>query len=269
VPNQSIFTSIGPRYTNSFVTQANYELSPRGSITVAGSYGILRFTNPGNISSDQAIASLGYNYLLTKKDTIGVSYRFGGYHYSGAPQAIGDDVINFVYGRKIKGRLALQLFGGPEMTTFRVPIGSVTSRVVGSGGASLTYGVSRGEVSLNYNQGLTGGSGTLIGANTSQVLFAANRQLTRQWNGNANFGFARNQNIATASSATSQSYNSWFFGFGLARPVGRNASLSFAYTARSQTTALPTCIAGKCNTSYMQNQIILGLSWHARPFVLR
>jgi hypothetical protein len=236
---------------------------------LAGSYGILRFIDLGSINSDNVTANLGYNYTLTRNNTIGLSYRFNSYHYSGNPQAMGDHVINFAYGRKLTGRLALQLFGGPEVTTFRVPIGSITSRVSGSGGASLTYGLSRGALSLNYNQGVTGGSGSLVGANTSQVTLVASRQLSRLWNGNLNFGFARNQNVASAGSANSQSYNSWFFGFGLARPVGRYANVSFGYTAYIQTSSLPTCVTGTCSTSYTQNQISLGFQWHAQPQVIR
>jgi hypothetical protein len=41
-PNQSVFTSLGPRYSNSITTQVIYAVSPRGSVTLSGSYGILR-----------------------------------------------------------------------------------------------------------------------------------------------------------------------------------------------------------------------------------
>src|SRR5208282_980776 len=229
VPTQSIFIAGGPRYTNTFSTQATYDLSSRGSITVAGTYGILRFSDPGNINGNDVLANLGYNYALTKVDTIGVIYRFGAYQFPGNPQAVGDHVINLAYGRKLTGRLALRLAGGPEVTTFRVPIGSATNRVIASGGASLSYALYRGELSLQYNQGLTGGSGVLAGANTSQVSLGVNRQLTRLWNGNANFGFARNESLATANGVNSQSYNAWFYGFGLGRPVGRHVDFSFTY----------------------------------------
>jgi len=143
VPNQNIFSSVGPRYNNSVVTQAVYSLSPRSSITAAGSYGILRFVEQGNIDSDDVIANVGYNYALTKKDTLGVLYRFTGYRYSGNPQRIDDHVVNVAYGRKVTGRLALQLFGGPDLTIFKVPVGSITRQVSGSGGASLSYAMPR------------------------------------------------------------------------------------------------------------------------------
>src|SRR5450432_4248968 len=51
-PNQSIFTATGTRYTNSMTTQAAYAISPRSSINVAGSFGILRFLEAENIGSD-------------------------------------------------------------------------------------------------------------------------------------------------------------------------------------------------------------------------
>ena len=121
------------------------QVSPRGSITLIGSYGLLRFTDPGNIDNDDEIGSIGYNYAVTKKDTVGVLYRFTAYHFTGLSQAIGDHAFNLAYGRKITGRLGLALFAGPEIVTFRVPIGTKTEQTNLSVGASLTYGFEWGE----------------------------------------------------------------------------------------------------------------------------
>ena len=43
----------------------------------------MRFTDPGNIDNDDVIASIGYNYALSKKDTLRVLYRFTAYHFTG------------------------------------------------------------------------------------------------------------------------------------------------------------------------------------------
>src|SRR5277367_4152528 len=63
--DQSLFTTAGPRYNDNFTTQVVYQLSPRASINVSGSYSLLHFVNPGNIDSDSVGASFGYNYALT------------------------------------------------------------------------------------------------------------------------------------------------------------------------------------------------------------
>ena len=272
VPNQSIYSGFGPEYTNSFGSQVNYSLSRRSSVTFGGVYGILRFVNPGNIESDEVVLNAGYNYAITRKDSIGVVYRFSAYHFLGQPQAIGDHSPQLSYGRKITGRLALQLSGGAEITTFRAPVGGKTQQVGGSGHASFTYAFKNGGINVSYDHGVTGGSGIFLGATTDQTQVGATRQLTRQWSGNVQVGYARNRNVVTGAGVTSTNsiYDSFYFGGGASRPLGRNLNFVGAYTAYIQrNNAFATCIIGTCGTNYTSHQITLGLSWHTRPFVLR
>src|SRR5260370_36908255 len=118
-----------------------------------------------------------------EKDSVGVVYRVTAYQYSGNPQRINDHVVNVAYGRKVTGRLALQLFGGPDITTFQVPIGNVTKRVSASGGATLIYAMSRSGLSLTYNRGVSNGSGVLVGSSIDQISGSMTRGLGRVWRG--------------------------------------------------------------------------------------
>lgn len=269
VPNQSIFTSVGSRYSNAGAVQAVYALSSRGSVTLSGSYGMLRFNEAGNIDTDDEIGSIGYNYAVTKNDTIGLVYRFSAFHYSGNPQAIGDQSFNVAYGRKITAKLALQLYGGPDVTNFRVPIGGETNRISGGGGGTLNYGFKRGTLSLSYDHSVTGGSGVFLGSRSDLLQASLIHQLGRVWSGNMQFGFARNRSLINVAPLSSQDYSAWFAGAGLSRALGHNASLTFGYTARIQTTNLPVCAAGTCDTSYLQHLISANFQWHTRPLVLR
>jgi len=269
VPGQTIFTAIGPRYSNASAAQLTYDVSRRGSITVAGVLGLLRFTNSGNVNSDTNILDVGYNYAITRKDTIGFSYRFSAYHYPGAAQALGDHLAQFVYGRRVTGRLALNLAGGPEVTTFRVPINGLTRRVSGSGSGSLTYAFRRSSVGLSYSHGISNGSGLFTGASTDLVGATASRQLTRVWSGSLNFGYAKNRQILTATGLTSPTFDSWVPGAGLSRPLGRTMNFSLGYQAQIQVSNLPLCNTPNCGTNYTQHQIFLSFEWHARPLVLQ
>ncbi len=266
VPDQSVLFSNGPRYSNSFVTQATYELSRRGSLTFVGSYGILRFTESGNIGNDDVVGSIGYNYVLSKKDTLGVLYRFTTYHFMGFPQALGNHVFNLAYSRRITGRLAFSLFGGPEITTFRIPIGTSTQRIDGAFGTSLSYAFKSGGVTFGYTRGTSGGSGVLVGSTEDLVNAGATRQLSRLWTAHGNFGFGRIHAFTPSNAPSSPGYNSYFLGAGLDRPLGRNASLSFGYTAYVQQLNAAACSG--CGTS-TQHQVSVGFQWHTRPFVLR
>jgi len=272
VPDQGVFLSTGPRFSNSFATQATFTVSPRGSITVVGSYGFLRFVDPGNIDSDDEIGSVGYNYVLSKKDTLGVLYRFTAYHFAGFPQAIGDHVFNLAYGRKITGRLGLSLFAGPEITTFRIPVGNSRQRTGVSVGASLAYAFSNGSATLAYSHGTNGGGGVLVGGSGDQLNLSVTRQVTRQWTARGNLGYSRISSftpvIVTPKNLGVPGYNTFYVGAGLERPLGRNAYLAFGYTAYIQninSAVCPTCSAG----TSVEHQLAVGFQWHTRPLVLR
>ena len=262
VPSQTILTTIGPRYSNSSGAQLTYKVSARGSVTVAGSYGILRFIDPGNIDSNTQILNAGYDYSITRRNSIGFTYRFGAYRYPGDPQALGDHVVQFEYGRKITGRMALKLAGGPEFTTFRVPLGSSTERISGSGNASLTYAFNQSSIALSYMHGVSGGSGVFNGVDTDQVNATWSKRLTRIWNGSVNFGYARNRQILSAGS--SPVFDTWLAGAGLNRSLGRTAYFSLGYQAQIQ-----SANAAAPGTNYTTQQLFLSFQWHTRPLVLR
>jgi hypothetical protein len=266
IPNQSIYAALGPRYSNAFAAQTTYDLSRRSSLTFGGSYGLLNFTQPGNVDNDMTIGTAGYNYALNRTDSLGLLYRFSAFHFSGEPQAIGNHVISAVYMKKITQRLALSLFGGPQITTYRVPIGNQTRSVSGSGGATISYAFEHGSIGASYFDGLTGGGGVLLGSNTNQATVTLNHQLGRVWNGYVNFGYSHNSSLGSVSGAPSPAYNDWFVGGGVSRPIGRETNFSFAYSARLESTSGTACTGTNC--SYTQNLISISLQFHTRPFVL-
>jgi hypothetical protein len=270
-PNDTIFAARGPRYNNSFTTQVSYQLSPRSSVNAAGSYGILRYIDKGNIDSNDVMANAGYNYQVTKKDTIGLSYRFSRFSYVGNLQEIDDHLISVAYGRKITGRIALQTYGGPEIASFAKPLAKQNRRISGAAGAALTYQLSKSILDVSYSHGVSGGSGVFVGAVTDQVRAGINRNFGRAWQARANFGYARNKGIGGAQTiaAAGQSYNSWFGGGGVNRSLGPNASFSVGYTVRVQTTSVSPCSTGSCSSSATLHQIGMTLQWHTGPLVLR
>jgi hypothetical protein len=263
LPGQTNFAVLGPEYSNSSSAQFTYKASARGSVTVAAVYGILRFVNPGNINSDMETGVFGYDYAVTRKDAVGVSYHFGAYRYPGEPQALADQVINIEYGRKITGRMGLKLSAGPEITSFRIPIANLRRTTSGSGSASLTYAFGPGtSLEAHYMHGVSSGSGVFTGAISDQLSATFFKQLTRVWNGNLNFGYGRNGQIVAV--AGSSAFDSWFGGAGLSRSIGHMTYLSCGYQAQIQT---GNVVPGSSNNTV--HQIYISLQWHSRPFVLR
>ena len=268
--NQTIFGGNGPRYTNSVVAQATYQLTRRSSITASGSYGILHFVDPGNIDTDSVFGGLGYNYKLNSKDTIGVFYQFASYHYHGSPQAYGSQTVSAAYSRKITGRLALSLYGGPQFTSTRVTVGTTSSTTGGYASAFLNYTLEKGAISGSYLHGLSGGSGLLAGSIEDQVNFSAIRRLSRVWSAHANVGFAHNRTVINSTgTASNPSYNTWFAGAGIGRPIGRNLRFSLAFSENVENN-YPGCNVPGCGTSSTSSgqQVTVSFQWNPRPFVL-
>jgi|SRR6516165_287381 hypothetical protein len=261
-PNQTIY-GVGAFYSNTFALQGTYALSRRGSITMAGSYGMLRFIESGSYDSNTTVASIGYNYELSRNDTVGLAYRFSAYRYPANPQAYNDNVISVAYGRKVTGRVALRLFIGPEFTTFRIPVGTSSQTTGVSAAASLTYAFDKGSFSLGYIHGLSAGSGVLIGSNLDQVTATVSRNLTRVWTGSLNFGYAHNSPVGGTKTSGYPAFNDWYAGASVGRPIGRDFSFSGAYTANVGN------YLGSGNTSNNYSTITLNFQWHPRPFVLR
>ncbi len=267
MPNQSIY-GVGASYNNVSALQATYALSRRSSVTLSGSYGILSFVEAGNYDSYTAVGSIGYNYALSRNDTVGLVYSFSSYHFPGNPQAYGANAMSVAYGRKVTGHLALRIFIGPQITNYRIPIGT-TSRTTGfSTTANLIYGFKQGAFSLNYLHGLSGGSGVLIGSVMDQANSSVSRKLTRIWTGGINFGFARNSPVGGTAPTGSPVYDDWFLGGNVSRPIGRNFNFAVAYTATIGNYSGSSCTGASCNISSTYNTVTVNFQWHPRPFVL-
>src|SRR6266446_5709911 len=265
VPGQYFLGAAGGRYSNASAAQLTLRLSRRGSVTLAGVHGLLRFVQSGNVSSDTEIFNVGYNYALTRKDSIGLVYRFSAYHYPGDPQALGDHAVLVMYGRKITGRLGLRLGGGPDVTTFRVPMPTSTQSVSGTATSALSYAFRQSSVTLSYTYGVSSGGGVFSGASSNLLGAAWNRRLSRVWDTSLNFQYARSGQIVTSTGQASPSYDSWLVGAGLNRPLGRSANLSLGYQAQIQSANSALCLSTSCNTNGTSHEIFLSFQWHARP----
>lgn len=268
-PGQTIYAATGPRYSNDSAVQLTYSVTRRSSFTVAAVYGSLRFTLPGNTNNDMEIANIGYNYALTRKDYVGALYRFTALHFPGDPEALGDQVAHVMYGRRITGRLALNLAGGPDITDFRVPVNGISRTISGSGNASLVYASRIGRVQLDYSYGVGSGGGVFSGSNSDLLTASLNRPLGRAWSSTVSFGYARDRQLVTIKSLNSPSFNSWRAAAGMTRPLAGGTTLSIGYQAQIQSSAGILCTPAGCQTVQTLHQIQMSFQWHAPAQVLR
>jgi hypothetical protein len=276
-PIDAVLTTRGQRIDNSFLTQADVNLTRRSSFTVLGGYSLLHyFDNSLNLlNSTTATAQAGYNRKVSAKDTFAVFYRFSGFRYSDINQSINDNVVQFSYARRVTGRLAFQIAAGPEYSLFTTPIltnnaGTATSssQLNWSLSTSLTYQLKRASVAASYFHGVSAGSGVLSGSVTDTVTVNVSRQLSRTFSGGITGGYARNRALAIPGYGVyNQSYNYSFAGANLSHPWGRSMNLFLSYQAQYQDSNVGFCAGVTCGTDVLVHLISVGFNWHTRPML--
>jgi hypothetical protein len=284
-PGQSILTTRGQRLTNSTDGEVDAFLNARSSLTFVGGYSILDSFDDSQLNYGNVIFSAGYNYQMSRANTVGFSYQYSAFNYSNFDQSIKNNIISVSYGRRITGKLAFQVSGGPDIAFVHMPIPTSTGTSGGAGGGTLGSSTATTQVyasfntslryqgrlvgfAATYNHGVGGGSGVLAGSITDNTSGTVSRQLSRTLNGSWNLGYSRNRGLEVAGTATaSQLFNYWYTGVSLSHPWGRSMNLSFGYQLQyqNQSANTPGCTGAACGTSETRNQITFALGWHRQP----
>jgi hypothetical protein len=279
-PSQGILTTRDQNVNNSFLTQLDTRLSGRSSLTFAGGYSLLHYFNSTNLSYGDVLFRSGYNYQMTRKDTIALVYQFSGLRYSNFGQSINLNTIHVSYGRRVTGRLAFQVAAGPEIASFQTPItssaggagsgsptASSTTQTYFSFESSLQYGFNRTNVGANFSHGVSGGGGVLAGALADRVSGSVSRQWTRTLNASGSIGYSRNSGLGVVGTATPnhQTYDYWYGEVGFSHPWGRELSLQGSYHLQYQNSNSSFCVGVTCGTSIIVHEFSFGVGWRRQP----
>jgi hypothetical protein len=266
-----------PRIDNLSVVDVVQSLSARSSITVAGGYEIVHFTdNTANfIDSNQITAQVGYNYQLTRRSQIAVIYGFQDFQYPNIPGSSFDtQVINVLYGYRISGRMDFLVGAGPQFTSINnsAAFGGSSNQVTLSARAALRYRFPRTLVGIYFDRYDSAGSGYFAGAVSNVVRFSVSRPITRLWSATADIGYAHSSalqpTLAGPLPPSTNTFQYVYAGAAVHRPLGRHFALFFSYQFDDIWFNGSSCSAGTLCGSAPRNVAAVGLDWHPRPMRL-
>jgi len=287
-PNQTISTGSSRRISNVGMTQMTYEAGRRSSISATAAYGTLNFLGSGFINSNYWLFLGGYNFYLSRTDMFSITYVQTFYRFDrpnsasplGSAESLGRGVL-LSYGRRLRGRLSLQLSGGPILTEVAQPQGGIARSTLLSTYDSLVYQYRSNDINLSYFRNSTGGSGVLFGAETDVVRLALDRQISRSFSGTLEAGHAFNQSLgrtvqagqsagATQSSRTGQrsKFETWEAGGTLSRRLRENTRLFVNYHLELQSAIIPACFVSNCGETLLRHVGGIGINWSWRPIKL-
>jgi hypothetical protein len=282
IAGQTIITNEGQRFLNTSLGEVDVFLTPRSSLTFAGGYSLLQSFDENLVDYGDAVAQAGYNYQVSRKDTVGVSYLFSGFRYSNFDESINSNTLQLSYGRKITGRLAFRIGAGPQFTTITTPftpgtgVGSIgpptggsTTNLYWSLYTSLQYQMERTVLSASYNHGVSGGSGVIAGSLADTVTGSISRELSRSSIGAWNVGYSRNAELAAAGLPqvpfSNQPFDYWFTGVNYTRRWGRSLNMNVGYQLQYQNSNSSFCVGVGCGSSFVRNLITFGVGWSKTP----
>jgi hypothetical protein len=261
-PNQTILTQRTGRLNNSAAAQVEYHLGPRVSVTAGGSYGLLHFLDPGLTDNNQLGGSLGLNYSPNSHDSVGIAYDYMRFRYSDSTYKADTHTLRLLYGRRLTGRLSLQLGAGPQIVSYGS--GLMTHQLGWNVSSNLAAMFGRTNANFGYSHSVTGGAGVLPGASTDAVQLSLSRNVTRMWTTSVQFGYARNSALNGSSI-----YNYGTAGINLTRSVGRRGNISVFYNAQRQTSAqvapLPQVGCNTADCALLRHVVGMAFQWNLRP----
>ena len=271
IPGESILTAAGQRVTNVTVAQLDTALSERSSFTLVGGYSFLHYFDNNLINYGSVSVQGGYNYQMTRRDTIAVLYHFGEIRYSAVTSTIENHTVKVSYGRRVTGRLAFQVAAGPEISFYPASFAGGTStnstaHLSWSLNTALSYRQEeRTGLGVNYVHQVSAGSGVFFGAQTDRVAGSLTHQISAASNIQLTGGYAHNRNLTVAgATSANQSFNYWFGGANYARSLSPALALTFTYELQYQQSNLGFCITPQCGKSYTRHVVSLGLQWNGR-----
>lgn len=263
LPSQDVLTTSSPRVNNTVAGQVQYNFSYRNSLTVAGTYGVLRFLEQDFLNNDQYTGFLDFERMLSPSNTVGVKYSYTAVTYGQLPDAFHTHWFQGTVGRRITNRMNANFAVGPQIL-------SGSKRVVGSknmGWASdltLNYHRDRYSVSLTGSRHTNAGSGVMIGARTDSGVLSASRTWLRQWQTSIQVGYSRNVGLVSMAST----YNTRSIGGSISRAITPSVSAYINYSAQHQTSnALDTTSSSILNG--WRHILGVGFQWHPRPLITR
>ena len=272
-PGQFLALGQQPRITNTTVIDVTQQFTPRSSAFVAGSFGLVHFTdeNTDFIDSQQISGQAAYNYQLNRSNQVAVLYGYQNFHYPTAGSGNFETHLwHLLWGHRITGRMDLVVGGGPQLTEIHSFFFD-NSRLSLSGRASLRYRFTSAYVSANYEHYNTSGSGFFAGASSDLLRFSYGKPLHRRWLMTVDTGYTHNNRILpNPAFAGSRTYHSLYAGASLHRDFGRNFSgfVSYQFNHLGFDTGFCDNTQGPCSRTSDRNVAIFGLNWHPRPIRL-
>jgi hypothetical protein len=261
-PNQSIYTGRSQRLSNTALSSLQYAFTPRSSLVLSATYGLLRYLDSNLLSENNTYITGGYDYRLNRHDSVGVNYSYAMYRTPALNSRFHTQSIQGSYGRKMTGRLALQSSAGAQFVSLNPATSLAQQSVYWTGRLGVLYRKERNNFGLSGSSDVANGAGVLEASRNESVQGSYTRTLSRNVQLNASTGWAHNRAPITIGN-----YNTMYFGFSWRRAVTPDTSIVLSYNLQLQDAGNAVCLATTCVGGLHRH--VIGLNFNWQPHSIR
>jgi hypothetical protein len=267
--NQSVLTGESRRYADTLLGEVDYKTSQRSTLTVTGTAGLIHFVDPGFINSRTGTILVGYDYLLTRRNEISLTYLDSEMEFSQAADAVLERGLLLGYQHEFSRKLSVSLSGGPAQNELALPLGGNVKLASWFMNDSLHYSFRLAGLSAGFYRFTNSGAGVTNGLTTELTSVSASWPFYGKSSLALGGGYAYNQSLrADLSGGRRSQYETWQAGVTLSREYGGHTSIYLQYQFQYQISANPICFLGGCRL-YADRQLLgAGINWHGRPILL-
>jgi hypothetical protein len=255
--SDTILTQRARRLQNTASGELNYHLSRRSIVTGAGSYASLTFADGGFIDTHRIGGRFGYDYLLSPKNTIGLIYDYSRTSFGAISPHLQTDSVQLSFGRRLTGRLAFQVMGGPQ----KISQGTGSRQLTWTVSNNIQYQTRRTGYSLAYSHSSAGGSGVFSGASNHTIGGNVHYALSQGWSASTGAGYAFNQNLAPTTGTVAH-FGAWYGSAALERVIGRHLHFALNYGFQLQNAGSGVCPVAGCGSTASRQTVGVTVEWH-------
>jgi hypothetical protein len=269
LPTESVLTGSARRYNNVALGEMQYSPTARSTITATGTFSVLNFVDPGFINSRIFSLYAGYNYRLTTRDQVSVTYINYSFGFSTGNRGILNRGFMFGYGHHFSSRLSFMLSGGPSLIESAQPQGGTRTQSLWITNDSVQYRSRIVDLEGRFLQYLSPGSGVTHGAQTDWLRFTAGRRVFHKLHGSLDAGHAYNQAVVRQGGQGPAQFETWQVGTNLSREFREHTSVYVTYQFQRQIASSQVCFSNQCGRITERHMLGAGINWHGRPVRIR
>jgi hypothetical protein len=248
-PNQSLILPLSKQTANTSTAELDYQFSGNSMVGASGTFYFSHFRDTPvafTLVDTQSVgAQAFYNYRLSTRNMIGLTYRFQRLSFSPIANSALVHTLLYVYTLTLKPNVSLSLFAGPQYTDTQAEIfpnpalGIAGNEVLaqrnwsGSGGGSFNWNGQRASVVAEFIREVTDGGG-LLGVVRGNIADAGiRRQVSHSWGASLGIGYATNQSLITLANLQSH-LRTATASIALDRSIGGHVGLRLGYARNYQ-----------------------------------